>query len=797
MRVSYNWLKQYVDVSQVTPQELASKLTVAGLEVEAIETLATGTNLVVGHVLTCEMHPDSDHLHVTTVDVKDEVLNIVCGAPNVEAGQKVIVSKIGAVLAGGFEIKPAKVRGVDSQGMICSLSELGVDKKQQTQEQLDGIYVFEDEVEVGATNVLELLGLDDVILDIGLTPNRADCNAMWNVAKEVAALLRTTATWPTCTGASEIGTKSNFVVNSTSEKCPYFLGKVVNHIKVGPSPKWLVHALQAYGVKSINNVVDISNYVMIETGQPLHFYDLNKLAKQEITVVDNQEVTLTALDGIEYQIQTGDLLITTNGVATGIAGVMGGDESKIDESTTGIFIEAAAFDSASIRNTARRVSLHTEAAARFMKGLEPLSQKKAVDRSVQLLIELAQADGFEENVEFGSINYTPKVVSETITHLNTLLGTDFTMSQVTEVLSALEFNPQVDGDTFHCTVPSYRTDISIREDIDEEVIRMLGFDDLPTTLPLMEATVGSLTPRQNTRRKVRELLSGLGLSEVLTYTLVSDDNIANAVMPMGQPVSLASPMSEERKHVRTSLSGSLLECLAHNQNHKNTNFNAFEISMVYAQGLQQERFAYVLSQSLQSNRLQGLDVKTDFYTAKGALMIVLENLGFASERISFEVNTVDTNTFHPYRSAVVKLGNQVLGIIGDVHPTVVKKWGVTPAVIAEINLDLLVDSKPSKVKFTSINRFPAVRRDIALVVDENLEAAKLLKVIKTNGKRLVTDIEVFDVYQGEHVQAGTKSVAITITYQSADHTLTEQEINEVHQQVLNKLEKETNAILRA
>ncbi|MBQ7890127.1 MAG: phenylalanine--tRNA ligase subunit beta [Erysipelotrichaceae bacterium] len=798
MRLSINWLKEYVNLDGVTPEQLADKLTVAGLEVEGIEKVAEGTNLVIGEVLTCKAHPDSDHLHVTTVNVGDEVLNIVCGAPNVAAGQKVIVSKVGAKLAGGFEIKPAKVRGVESNGMICSLSELGVDKKWQTEEQLSGIYVFENDAPVGETKVLEYLGLDDTILDVGLTPNRADCNAMWNIAREVAAVLHREVKLPECAGASNCGTPTNFKLASTTEKCPVFVGKVVNHVKVGPSPKWMQNYLHSYGVKSINNVVDISNYVMIETGQPLHYYDLSKLPHHEITVVDDVDMTMQALDGIDYEIKKGDLLITTGGVPTGIAGIMGGEESKIDENTTSIFIEAAAFNAVSIRNTSRRLGLATEAASHFIKGLEPLSQIKAVDRSVQLLTELADASEFEENVMVGTIDYEQKTVTETLTHCNTLLGTDFKMEDVLKVLSELNLNPVQDGDSFTCTIPSYRTDLNIREDIDEEIIRLLGYDGLKKTLPTMEATVGELTPVQKARRTVRNTLTGLGLSETVTYTLVSERAVdEGSLMSFGDAVELASPMSEERRYVRTAILPKMIECLAYNTAHKNENVNLFEISAVYAVGDAQERIGIAMSGNLQASKLHKMTVVSDFYSLKGVLETLLKQLGVTSNRLAYKENTEDCLNFHPYRSACVYLGKELLGVMGELHPQLIKEMGLPKgAVYAEIRLDLLMEVKLSKVKFKPIAKYPSVKRDIALVVKSDVQAASLSAVISKAGKALVKNIEVFDVYEGEHVEAGYKSVALSILYQADDHTLTDAEITAVHTSILTALEKQCGAVLR-
>ncbi len=793
MKVSVNWLKQYVEVN-CDANQLADALTTAGLEVEGIESVASGTNLTVGLVKECIDHPDSDHLHVCQVDIGYEVTQIVCGAPNVAAGQKVIVAKPGAVLPDGT-IKSGSIRGQVSNGMICSLSELGVDKKMLSEAQLAGIEILNDDAVVGCDNVLEYLGLDDVILDVKQTPNRADFMSMWSVAKEVGAILNSKVTIPECKGVSNIGSATDLKIVSKTDKCPVFLGKIIGSLKVGPSPKWMVDALHGSGVKSINNVVDISNYVMLETGQPLHFYDLAKVPAKEITVVDDIEMTMTALDGQEYQVFKNDLVITTAGRPTGLAGIMGGDDSKIDEETTGIIIEAAHFNRVNIRNTSRRVGLNTEASSRFTKGLEPQAQIKAMDRAVQLLSELADAQLIEETITVGEINYNLIKVSETLEHCNQLLGTSFTKEQVNDVFTRLDFAPQWEVNTVTCTIPSYRTDIFIREDLDEEIIRLLGYEDLKTTLPTMPATVGELSDRQRMRRNIKQSLTGLGMQEVVTYTLVSDSFTNQAVMPLGKVVSLALPMSEERKNVRNSLIMSMIECLAYNQNHKNDNNNLFEISNVYAENLVEERLGMVFSGSLQASRLNKLEIESDFYTAKGVLLTTLEKLGFGKDRISFKENTIEVERFHPYRSACVYLGKDLLGIMGEIHPTIQKEWGITKAVYAEIKLDQLLNAKASKVKFVPLNKFPAVHRDIAMIVEADLAVEQLAKTIRSAGK-LVKDVEVFDIYRGEHVEKGFKSVALSITYQSDDHTLTEQEISQVHESILAKLKNDCQANLR-
>ena len=798
MRLSYKWLGEYVDLSGITPQELAEKMTNAGLEVEGIEPMAQGTNLVIGEVMECEDIPDT-HLHATKTrvgDGEDDVYAIVCGAPNCRRGLKVIVALPGAQLPGGT-ITAKPVRGHESNGMLCALYELGVDRKYLSEYQNSGIEELPADAPVGERNVLEYLGYDDTVLDVSLTPNRADCSAMWNMAKEVGAILQREVRWPDYAGRADCGEKGNFRISSTTEKCPAFIGKAVGHVKVGPTPAWMANYLHAAGMNSINNVVDISNFVMLETGQPLHYYDLSKLPAREITVVDDREMKMTALDGVEFEIQKGDILITTGGEATGIAGIMGGEESMIDENTQGIFIEAARFDGVSIRRTSTRLNLITEAAQRFTKGLEPLSMQKAVDRSVQLLKEYADADGFEETVSFGIEPYEPRKVTETLSHCNGLLGTDFTMDQVTDVLRRLQFEPVTDGESVTCTIPSYRTDIERQADIDEEIIRLIGFDSLASTLPVMAATVGRLTPVQAGRRAVRSVMTAAGLNEIVTYTLVSADYIENGFRPSGAPVQLSMPMSEARKYVRSSLINSVLECVQYNEAHQNTDNNFYEISKVYSDQGEEERLAIVLDGSLQKDALHKYEMKGDFYAMKGILMTMLERMGFAGGRIQIVENKSDCVHFHPYRSAEILLDKKSLGIFGEIHPLYAKKFSLKKAVYAEISLDPVFGAKPARLRFKALNRYPAVERDIALVADRDVTAKQMLETIRKAGSKLIQNTEVFDVYEGEHVEAGRKSVALRITYRSDDHTLKDEEIAPVHEAILKALKDKLHAELRA
>lgn len=793
MRLSYKWLKEYVDLSGITPEVLAEKMTTAGLEVEGLEPMAQAEGLVIGEVMECE-DVEGTHLHKTQTFVGDKTYQIVCGAPNCRKGLKVIVALPGAKLPGGtIEAKP--LHGMESNGMLCALFELGVDRKSLRQDQIDGIEELPADAPVGETDVLGYLGLDDTILDVSLTPNRADCSAMWNMAKEVGAILHREVKWPDYEGKSDIGTDTDFEVNLFSSKCSCYYGKVINHVKVGPSPKWLREYLNAAGMNSINNVVDISNFVMLETGQPLHYYDLSKLKKHEITVVDDRELTMTALDGVEFKIEKGDILITTDGEATGIAGIMGGEESMIDENTTGIFVEAAHFDHASIRHTSIRLNLITEAAQRFTKGIETPAMQKAMDRSVQLLSEYAEADGFEKTVIAGQTGYQPQTVTETLSHCNGLLGTDFTMDQVVETLKWLDFRPEVNGEEITCHIPSYRIDIEGKADIDEEIVRLIGFDSIGSTLPEIAATVGQLSPVQSFRRTTRDLMKSFGFNEIVTYTLVNDDYARNGFNPLGEPISLAMPMSEARKNVRTNLINSVMEVVQYNEAHQNSDLSFFEISKVYAKEKEDERLAIVLDGSVESDRLHRYEIPGDFYALKGIILTWLSRYGFAGSRIAVKENTMDTEHFHPYRSAEIYLDRKLLGVFGELHPDYAKKFDCKRVCYAELSIEPVLNAKTGRIRFTELPKFPSVSRDIALVVDGSVTAGEILKTARNSGAKILVDCEVFDVYEGEHVAEGQKSVALTLTYQT-DHTLRDEEITEAHEKILNNLKKKLNAELR-
>lgn len=802
MRISKKWLGQYLDLSDLSDDQIAQAITDAGIEVEEIIPLASATNLAVGHVLTCEMHPDSDHLHVTTVDTGDGIRQIVCGAPNVAADQNVIVALPGAKLPGG-EIKSGKIRGQLSDGMICSLAELGVDKHSLSEEQLAGIEILPAEAPVGERDVLGWLGLDDTVFDVSLTPNRADCQASWNMAREAAAVLNRKANLPRSEGAADAGADvpTRLTVSSQTDRCTHFYGKVIGSVKLGPSPDWMKQILRAAGMHSINNVVDISNIVMLETGQPMHFYNAKAIPALEITVKDGLNEKYTALDGVEYQLEPEDAVITTEGRPIGIAGIMGGDDSKIEDDTTSLIIECASFDPVSIRNTARRLSLATESSIRYQKGIEPMAAKKALDRAVDLLIQYADAREIEQTVEFGSSCDPKTVITCTLGDINRRLGTDFTLDEVLDVFQRLEFAPIADGETITVTIPSYRTDLEGMQDLTEEVIRILGYDRLPSTLPVMEMTEGKLDLRQQQRRFLQKVLCENGVQDAVTYTLVSKAKADDAILSAGEALELPVPLSEERRFLRTSILPSLLEAIAYNQARGNKNVSLFEISALTSADHVEEHLAIVLSGALRQTRWLKDEIPADFYTLKGLIEEFLERLGIGASRLFFKENKKDTTHFHPGKSAEIYIGKDLIGLTGDIHPKYAAKNGLKNVVMAELNLDRILATKKSKVKFTPVSRFPAVTRDLAFVVDRELPASKIVSVIERSGKlgkeSIVKNVDVFDVYQGEHVGKDEKSVALTMTFQSDKQTLNDQEITEVFKKIIEAIQNQCHAQLRS
>ncbi len=796
MKLSYKQFGKYVDLSDYTLAKLAEALTTAGFEVEDILPAACGSKLVIGQVNECTAHPDSDHLHVCQVNTGEKVIQIVCGAPNVAAGQKVIVALPGCMLPNG-EIKSGIVRGQNSDGMICALFELGVDKKTLTEQQLNGIEVLPDDAVIGNTDVLGYLNLDDTILDVALTPNRADCLSWWAMAKEIGAIINKPVKLPDYHIEShEIPASLN--VTTETAKCPVFYGKVINKVTIGPSPLWLQQALQSVGIKVINNVVDISNFVMMETGQPLHFYDVNKIRARQITVVDGLSEKYEALDGLIYDIQPQDIMITSQGQTIGIAGIMGGEDSKIDDKTTGIIIEAAAFSSSAIRSTARRLNLETEACQHFEKGIEPLAPVKAVARSVQLLTELAAAEGIEQTVIAGTNSYQPLSIDLKLAKVNSVLATHFSMAEIIQPLKQLDFNPVIaDDQTVRCDIPSYRTDIRIQEDLIEEIIRLKGYDNIVSSLPVMPTVAATYAPDGRLLRIVSQMLNGWGFNEVVTYSLTNQTADETGIYSIGTPVTIANPASDQRRIYRTSLLPSLLEVVSYNQAHFINDIAIFETANVYDNNNNSsKRIALVQTKQTTVSRWQKEVLSNDFYAMKGYLTAIMDKLGYEEKRLSFTTDDKPRSLLHPYQYAIVNLDKKPVGIFGTINPIYAQQHNLSDLVMAEIDFTAIMAAKPARVRYTAVSKYPAVCYDVAMIVSRSVSAEKIISVIRKAGGKLVVNTEIFDVYQGLGISPLEKSVAVSITYQSAQSTLAEKDILPVHNAIIDALKHQLKAVIR-
>lgn len=790
MLLSRKLLNRYVDIEDIETKELAKKLTEAGFEVEGISPLIIGTNLVVGHVLETEKHPQSDTLTICQVDIGDGVEQIVCGAPNVAKGQSVVVAKIGAELK-DLTIKPTEIRGVASNGMICSLPELGIDEKRLEETDHAGIVVLNDGKPGDDPRVI--LGMDDEIIDIDLTSNRSDFLALLSLAHEVAALFERNLTIPEFENTSQIGSPSNLKINSDTNNCTYFSGKVINKVTLKESPKWIKNALEASGIRSINNVVDISNIVMLETGQPMHFYDVDFLETQSLTVRDDLELEVVALDDKSYNIEKGDMLIMNEDTPVGIAGIMGLGNSMIHDDTKGIVIEIASFDMVSVRKTAIRLGLNTESSQRFSKPMDPLAPIKAMDRAVQLLIEYADAELIEETITYGAVNHVDKTVSVSYDKINDYLGTSLSINQVMDVFERLHLKPVINDNIITTTIPSFRNDLHVDVDLIEEVIRVIGYDILEETLPILDSTSGALTERQSVISQIESIMLGFGGIQTLTYTLV-EEAFTHGKESLGTPLKVASPMSDKRAYLRTQLWPSLLETVRYNTARRQDSGLYFEISQVYIKEKSIEKLILAGQGAQPKSNWLKESINLDFYALKGMFITLMDHLGFSSKRIQFEANDFDERSFHPYKTASVYLDRKRIGVLGHLHPKVLAANDLKDLTILEIDLTDILEKKKSNIKSNSISPYPDVTRDISVLCNKDMAAQYLIASIEKSASRLLKEVRVFDVFESEKLE-GQKSIAIQVTLGS-DHTLSDVEISNVMDKIKEDLVNKHNVTIR-
>ncbi|UOQ46197.1 phenylalanine--tRNA ligase subunit beta [Halobacillus salinarum] len=807
MLVSLNWLKEYIDISDYTPEELAEIITKTGIEVESVEPIAEeASGVVVGHVRSCEQHPNADKLSLCQVDTGSETLQIVCGAPNIAKGQKVAVAVPGAVLPGDFKIKKTKLRGEESNGMICSLQELGVDEKEVPKEFADGIFVFPDDA-VPGENARALLNLDDTIIELGLTPNRSDALSMAGVAYEVAAAID---------GNYQLREEQ---VETTQEKAedyvkvrvedqqanPYYGAFIIKDVKVGPSPLWMTNRLRAAGIRPINNVVDITNYVLLEYGQPLHAFDYDRFGSREVvTRRARKGEVMKTLDDQERVLSESHLVITNGEDPQALAGVMGGSESEVQDDTTTILLESAYFDPRIVRQSSKDHGLRSESSTRFEKGVDPNRVERAGWRACELLQKYANATILTGVAKFDELERSEKMVTIQSDRINQRLGTSISNEEIGKILERLQFQYSQNENLFTVSIPTRRGDIELFEDMLEEIARIYGYDKLPYTLPNGASQAGGLSLVQQLKRKVKAYFEGAGLDETITYSLTNNQKAGMLVSPevssrAEKAVQLAMPMSEDHSHLRLSLLPELLVSLSYNVARKQQNIGYYELGKVFIseeetitkQPAEVLRASGAITGDWLSHLWQQEKKEVDFYVVKG----IIEGLSKLLEvELTFEKDKVAD--MHPGRTAIVKIGNETAGFVGQVHPTLQKDLGLKDTYVFDLNMDEILKHYTKEETFQTIPRYPSVSRDIALVVAEDIPAGAIAETISEAGAPLVKDVQVFDVYQGENLPQGKKSLAFNLLYLDPNRTLKDKEVEEAHEQILAAVKKDHQAELR-
>lgn len=789
MKLSINFLKDYVDLDEnIDVKQLAEDMTNAGNEYDEAGKLINATKLIIGEIKECEDHPDSDHLHCCKVDIGTEVLDIVCGAPNARKGLKVILAQNGAELPGGT-IKKGVIRGAESNGMMCSMAELGLENKFLSEVDKAGIHELPEDAPVGE-DPIAYMQMNDSVIDFDLTANRGDLLSILGMAYEVGAI------YDKKVKDIDLSHKENsedindsFKVNVNTENCSIFLAKKVKNVTIKESPDYIKSRLIASGIRAINNVVDISNYVMLETGQPLHFYDADTLKGcLEVRMAEEGE-KLTTLDNIERTLKQEDIVISDGTKAIGLAGVMGGLETEITDKTKNIIIESAIFDNVKVRRTSNSI-LRSEASNRFEKGLDSNRTYMAIERACNLLEKYADAEVVGNIAKYDTTDRSDKSIDITAKNINSILGMQITEQEILDVFRRLGFTTTVKDDIMTVNVPKRRIDISIKEDLIEEVGRIYGVNNIKGKLPDIAPKMGSY---DKVERQIRNKMINLGLNETLSYVLVPENETKMFTKDDTEVVKLLAPLSEDKNTLRHSLIVALHKVYKYNKARSNKDVSIFEIGKAFQKQNEEYSETKKLSALMSGEYYVGMEKKkVDFYVIKGIAEEILDYLGY-NGRYSFvkDLNKLPEE-MHPGQSAVISVNNDIVGIIGKIHPSVEKE----DVFILEIDLDKLLAKKVGKMKYKEISKFPNIKKDLAVVVDKKVTAQEIGINIKKFAGSLLENYEVFDVYTGEGVADDKKSVAFSLTFGKQDRTLTDEEINAVMEKIVEGLEKKLQAELR-
>ncbi len=797
MLISLNWLKSYVDID-VPVAELCDRMVMSGFEVESITDLSeTMRNVVVGRIVKLEKHPDADKLQICQIDVgADEPVQIVTGADNVFEGAYVPACLHDSLLPNGMHIKKGKLRGVPSNGMLCSGEELCLKESDYPGAEVYGILIMDDKYPVG-TDMREVLHLNDVIIDFKITANRPDCQSVLGVAREIAVVLGKPYKAPVPaykTVGGNIHDEIKVTVHD-SDLCPRYMGRVVKNLRIAPSPDWMKQCLKAAGMRPINNIVDITNFVMLETGQPMHAFDMRHVAGPEINVRRaTPGETITTLDGKPHELTQEMLVIADKDVPSCIAGIMGGEYSEIEDDTTTLFFESAKFRRDSVRRTSRALGIRTESSGRYERGLDIMGVEFAMERALQLIYELDAGDIIDGVIDIHDGLPAPRTITVEAQSINDLLGLDIPYTTMVNILNSLLIETELSSDNkLTCKIPSFRDDIEGRADLAEEVMRIYGYDHIVGTPMRGDVVRGKKLPERIMTDKVKKLLTAAGMYEIATYSFISAKAVDTLNLAADDArrtaVTLLNPLGEEYSTMRTQLLTSMLTVLSTNYNRKITAARFFEASKVFK--------AKSLPVTEQPAEVPTLSIgmygeKEDFFTLKGVIETILAAFG-AKANYSASNETY----LHPGRQAAATVGESTLAIFGEVHPNVAEKYDIgTRVYVAEVRLDLLFANEKEQVIYKPLPRFPAVERDLALLCDADLPVAEIEAVIRKAGGKLLEDVKLFDVYQGSQIEAGKKSVAFSLSFRSNEGTLTDEQIEPAFKKIFRDL-NEKGCILRS
>ncbi len=795
MLVPLKWLKTYVEI-ELSPKELADRMTMSGTKVESIEEIGDEIqDVVVGKILEITQHPNADRLLVVKVDTGTGTLQVVTGAKNIQEGDYVPVALVGASLPGGISIGKNKLRGVESYGMLCSAQELALNITSLPKEQLTGIYILDKEYPLGM-DIRKVLGLDDVVFEFELTNNRPDCQSIIGIAREVAATLDKKLMLPKI----QIKHQQDHIRNYTSieiqdpDLCQRYTAKMLRNIKIQPSPYWLQERLAKVGIRSINNIVDVTNYIMVETGQPLHAFDYDKLEQKRIMVRRAKEdERLVTLDNIERTLDPSMLVIADGKKAIGIAGIMGGENSEIDENTKNIILESANFDKNSIRLTAKKLGLRTEASNRYEKGLDPNLTEWAMNRAAQLLEEINAGiivDGF---IDIYHNPLEPHYIEVDSDWVNRFIGIQITPEEMGRHLESLGMDVEILNSKLNVKIPTYRQDLQLEEDIAEEIARLYGYDRIPETIMAGITVQGVRTPIQKLEDRIKDVLVAQGGFETITYSFASPQSLERLNIPMvdikEKTLAILNPLGDENSLMRTTIMDHMLQVINHNINHNIHEGFLYELSNTYHPNRGQKN---KLPREVKTLCL-GLYGDVDFFHLKGIVENILKACGIKD----FEIIEGESSIFHPGRRAQLLCQDESLGIFGEIHPDVAERYGIYQRIyMGEFNFEKINEFSNLNTQYEELPKYPSVTRDFAIIIQDSIPAREVEKIIENQHSEIVESYTLFDVYQGKQIPQGYKSLAYSIIYRKKDGTLTDIEVHKVHNKIISDLQYKLEAKLR-